>query len=68
MKITSKILSNLNEKAEIDWNNYLTPEQVKTALWAIKRNTRWSCVYEPANKKITYYIRENFKNPVIIEF
>ena len=29
MKITSKILSNLNEKAEIDWNNYLTTEQVK---------------------------------------
>lgn len=50
-------------------NNWiLTPEQVKTALLAIKRNTRWSCVYEPANKKITYYIRENFKNPVIIEF
>ena len=50
-------------------NNWiLTPEQVKTALWAIKRNTRWSCVYEPENKKITYYIRENFKNPVIIEF
>ena len=50
-------------------NNWiLTPKQVKTALWAIKRNTRWSCVYEPANKKITYYIRENFENPVIIEF
>ena len=29
MKITNKILSNLNEKAEIDWNNYLTSEQVK---------------------------------------
>ena len=50
-------------------NNWiLTPEQVKTALWTIKRNTRWSCVYEPENKKITYYIRENFENPVIIEF
>ena len=50
-------------------NNWiLTPEQVKTALRTIKGNTRWSCVYEPVNKKISYYIRENFENPVIIEF
>ena len=29
MKITNRIISNLNEKASIDWNNYLTPEQVQ---------------------------------------
>lgn len=49
-------------------NWIFTPEEVKTALWKINGNTRWSCVYEPANKKITYYIRENFNNPIIIEF
>lgn len=32
MKITSKILDKLNEKASIDWNNYLKPEEVNQFL------------------------------------
>ena len=32
MNISKNIIQNLNEKASIDWNNYLTPEEVKQFL------------------------------------
>lgn len=30
--------------------------------------TAWSAVYEPENKRISYYFRENYEKPFIIEF
>ena len=32
MSLSKNIIMNLNEKASIDWNNYLTPEEVKLFL------------------------------------
>lgn len=32
MKISQKIIRNLTEKASIDWNNYITPDELKTFL------------------------------------
>lgn len=50
-------------------NNWiLDANQVRDGLKLCKYNTRWSCVYEPGDKKITYYLREKFEKPFIIEF
>ena len=32
MNIAQNIINNINEKASIDWNNYLTPEEVDKFL------------------------------------
>ena len=34
----------------------------------IQEITAWSAVYEPENKRISYYFRENYEKPFIIEF
>ena len=50
-------------------NNWiLDANQIRDGLKSVKGNTTWSCVYEPDDKKITYYLRENFEKPIIIEF
>ncbi|MBR6215411.1 MAG: hypothetical protein IKQ84_03290, partial [Spirochaetaceae bacterium] len=30
--------------------------------------TAWSAVFEPNSKKITYYFRENYDKPIVVEF
>lgn len=52
-------------------------QEVKEALKSVSAGhydfdtneiTVWSSVYEPENKRITYYIREDYENPLVIEF
>lgn len=52
-----------------DKNNWiLDANQIRDGLKDVKYKTTWSCVYEPSDKRITYYLRENFNKPIKIEF
>ena len=52
-----------------DKNNWiLDANQIRDGLKDVKYKTTWSCVYEPSDKRITYYLRENFDKPIRIEF
>ncbi len=48
----------------------LSKAQVSAALEDVKQDnmTMWSVVYEPNNRRATYYFREDFTKPVVVEF
>lgn len=58
---------------ENNWN--LDTNQIKNALKSVSASqfssteiAVWSCIYEPESNKITYYFRENYDKPYVIEF
>ncbi len=68
---------NMLEKCGNENNWTMNEEQMKDCLksvsvgsfdFDIQEITVWSTVYEPEKKRITYYFRENYEKPFIIEF
>jgi predicted choloylglycine hydrolase len=65
------------EKIGTENNWIMNAEQIKEALKSVRAGqyeysthelTVWSSVYEPKERRITYYLRENYEKPIIIEF
>lgn len=49
--------------------NSFNQEEIRNGLDSAKQdNTVWSVVYEPKNRRATYYFRRDFTKPVVVEF
>jgi len=73
----SKVRYDMLEKCGNENNWIMDAEKMKDCMKSVSVGsfdfeaqsiTAWSAVYEPENKRISYYFRENYEKPFIMEF